>query len=680
MAENYDLIFGQGASSQYAWSDSDYQNGWKTVGSTPPTAEQFDALQRRSDTKAKDLNNRLSPLETTASKALARVTPAANRLPYFNSSNSATTTAISDFIKTLLDDGNAATARATLGAPSTTGGGASGTWGINISGNAKTATTATTANTATNASSADSATKADKLASESGSNYLYIDNTTEDSWSVIGSNPGSWLKSIGTDSGAPPYSIGNYSAAVAFGIYGTKGIITHAYDKPRVKFAGGNGSTANWKFTIQGGSNNEVYNLNNFPTKTGGGASGTWGINISGNAASADSATDADKVDGVHAASLFYNKGNWDADNWATMGAYEVDHNPPVSDAYGWGQVISSSTNSFCFQLYAAHIYEGNGRLHYRTGHGDNKQPWNTILDSENYNNYAPTKTGDGASGTWGIDISGNAASATTAGNVSGKIYYSSDSPSVATDKLFTVKQARQGDDNAPNNGLVIQTGPGAKYNGKLFITDNGKDGVWIGGRYNGEEVDWTRLVENKGTWGIDISGNAASATNADKLDGAHLADVYRQVGGHNTPTITSIIDWDTMKACNGGTDVRSINNTTYGVRAYGGDNNFSSGVLNGYAHGSFYLTQDFTNFDKLCFLFCSDEGEDIEYTMTDVFLLNYIMTNYSAVNLSHDDNDFWVVTGYSNKGTGKDKVSTKRIFSAQSQNCGLIDVLGIKY
>lgn len=66
MAENYDLIFGQSASQQYAWSDSDYQNGWQTVGSTPPTAEQFDALQRRSDTKAKDLNERLEPLETKA--------------------------------------------------------------------------------------------------------------------------------------------------------------------------------------------------------------------------------------------------------------------------------------------------------------------------------------------------------------------------------------------------------------------------------------------------------------------------------------------------------------------------------------------------------------------------------------------------------------------------------------
>ena len=35
------------------------------------------------------------------------------------------------------------------------------------------------------------------------------------------------------------------------------------------------------------------------------------------------------------------------------------------------------------------------------------------ILHSGNYNSYAPTLTGTGASGTWGISISGNAASAT---------------------------------------------------------------------------------------------------------------------------------------------------------------------------------------------------------------------------------------------------------------------------
>lgn len=117
--------------------------------------------------------------------------------------------------------------------------------------------------------------------------------------------------------------------------------------------------------------------------------------------------------------------------------------------------------------------------------------------------------------GTFQGALNGNAdtaTSATTAGNVSGKIYYSADSPSVATDKLFTVKQAHKGDDNVPNNGLVIQAGPtGAAYNGKLYITDNGGDGVWIGGVASGKEVGWTRLVENKGSWNI----NSATATTA---------------------------------------------------------------------------------------------------------------------------------------------------------------------
>lgn len=40
---------------------------------------------------------------------------------------------------------------------------------------------------------------------------------------------------------------------------------------------------------------------------------------------------------------------------------------------------------------------------------------WYTLLHSGNYNSYAPTKTGTGASGTWNISISGNAATATSA-------------------------------------------------------------------------------------------------------------------------------------------------------------------------------------------------------------------------------------------------------------------------
>lgn len=53
---------------------------------------------------------------STASNALGSVTPAANTMPYFTSATTATVTSLTAFMRTLLDDGDAATARATLGA------------------------------------------------------------------------------------------------------------------------------------------------------------------------------------------------------------------------------------------------------------------------------------------------------------------------------------------------------------------------------------------------------------------------------------------------------------------------------------------------------------------------------------------------------------------------------------
>ena len=51
--------------------------------------------------------------------------------------------------------------------------------------------------------------------------------------------------------------------------------------------------------------------------------------------------------------------------------------------------------------------------IYYRSKWYDNGWTnWYTLLSSNNYNSYSPTLTGGGASGTWGINITGNAASA----------------------------------------------------------------------------------------------------------------------------------------------------------------------------------------------------------------------------------------------------------------------------
>ena len=100
------------------------------------------------------------------------------------------------------------------------------------------------------------------------------------------------------------------------------------------------------------------------PSRGGSGASGTWGINISGNAATA--------TNGLTTSNF-----NSYAPTLTGTGA-----------SGNWGINISGN---------AATVTNG--------------------LTTGNYNSYAPTLTGTGASGTWGINITGSANYANTAGN-----------------------------------------------------------------------------------------------------------------------------------------------------------------------------------------------------------------------------------------------------------------------
>ena len=314
--------------------------------------------------------------------------------------------------------------------------------------------------------------------------------------------------------------------------------------------------------------------------------------NAKWNAWSKVNAANADTVDGVHAGSFFYNKGNWADDNWGTMGAYQTNGTPPVSDWYGWGQVISSSTNDARFQLYASDNISVDGRLHYRTGWDSRKNQWNTILDSENYNLFAPTKTGSGASGTWGINI----------------------------------------------------------------------------------------------------TGNAATATNADKLDGYHASDLFRHLGGNQTPVITDIfdragtIDMSTMSAADKAKHKANINkaqnmtqgiwNNGSGIHAYGGDYDIA-----GYNRGTLKLTQSWRNFDKILVVGVNDKGDLLIYKLWDVWALANAFASGSYFQLFHGGGDYWFLYGSTRKGTNTNYVlSTDTVWSCQDQNSGIVAIYGIKY
>lgn len=151
-----------------------------------------------------------------------------------------------------------------------------------------------------------------------------------------------------------------------------------------------------------------AYNYTSFsPTLTGSGASGTWGINISGNA---NSATSSASVSGLHIANSgwYYNIDN-SVQNYIGY----------VSGAAGFGQSDGGLYTAAYSSAWQHQIYGDfrSGQIAVRGKNNGSWQGWRIVLDSSNYNSYAPTLSGAGASGTWGINITGTAGYASSAGS-----------------------------------------------------------------------------------------------------------------------------------------------------------------------------------------------------------------------------------------------------------------------
>lgn len=114
----------------------------------------------------------------------------------------------------------------------------------------------------------------------------------------------------------------------------------------------------------------------------------------------------------------FAERGSWD---YANNGYVSTDTgvNIPLAGTaiFQWG---ASDTNKT--QLYIT-PYNNSGvsnpavneMLFYTSNGSGYTSAWTRVLTHRNYTNYTVTKTGGGASGTWGISITGNAATATTA-------------------------------------------------------------------------------------------------------------------------------------------------------------------------------------------------------------------------------------------------------------------------
>lgn len=80
-----------------------------------------------------------------------------------------------------------------------------------------------------------------------------------------------------------------------------------------------------------------------------------------------------------------------------------------------WHQVMAWGTSDNGYAVQLATPYDVDGSLYLRHKTISAWRSWREILDSVNYKSYTVSKTGEGASGTWPIGISGTAATATLA-------------------------------------------------------------------------------------------------------------------------------------------------------------------------------------------------------------------------------------------------------------------------
>jgi hypothetical protein len=414
---------------------------------------------------------------------------------YFRNTNGSGTTAWS----TLLHSGNYNDY-----APTKTGGGASGTWGINVTGTAgsisgfNNPTTGATANT-----------------------IVYRDGSGDD-----------------------------------FRRYGFAEYFNMSH--------GASGATTDTIFYSSGDNYIRKNNATGFraslnvPTRTGGDASGTWGINVTGSSASAPTLSAL----GNYA---------WSQSTLPTtypMGVQASFVGPGGTEGswQNYGSVMTMRTyagGGGSLQLYVPYGPANGGTgLQVRFGNysvsdGNSWTSWKTLLASDNFNSYSPTLTGGGASGTWSINVTGNAATVTNG------LYTSGDQGTITGTKRFY----------SPNNTQVNTVSPGDRGLGIFQETTNADAymtfhisndyaayfglggaendlvyGGWSAGanRYRilhtGNYTSWvpsTTGTGASGTWGINISGTAATATSADQIDGVG----FRNTGSNastNADTIES--------------------------------------------------------------------------------------------------------------------------------------------
>ena len=205
--------------------------------------------------------------------------------------------------------------------------------------------------------------------------------------------------------------------------------------------------------------------------------------------------------------------------------------------------------------------FTGSDKTMYRWG--DNGEGQTAFLDASNYNKYAPTKTGGGASGTWNISISGNAKTSSSTPILSSKGDISASSlPNTFSTGLTT--------HSAYNSSYPIQ------YGNVINVNNKGKSQLLL--EWKGDDTAagdpghlyYRECRDNQNAWSnwktiAFTSDNVASATKATKATqdsaGQTINTTYVKGVTANNATLT-------ITKGNGSTSTTTVNNVSNATNA----------------------------------------------------------------------------------------------------------------
>lgn len=140
----------------------------------------------------------------------------------------------------------------------------------------------------------------------------------------------------------------------------------------------------------------------------------------------------------------------------------------------------------------------------------------------------------------------------------------------------------------------------------------------------------------------------------------SELNKVSDSISGHKAPVMTPLIDWEEMKRQNSNNDVRNINEQTYGIIGTNKNN-------------PIILKESYKNYDKIFIILCGDSWGVRRNVLYEVWQLEYLFTTKEAFLLYNQGEVNW-------KLKSTNSTETKWITHNKSENCGIVEIYGIKY